>query len=108
MILGQINENVLKIMNTKMKEIDLLLPDSVPPLDIAMAMARGEIQDREMDPFNIPESTFPLGSGINVKIFNGSLTGLSTIHRYSVAENSEKCQDSSFSCVQEWRHYFQL
>lgn len=64
-----------------MKELDLLLPDSVPPLDIAMAMVRGEIQDREMDPFVIPESNFTLGSGINVKIFNGTITGLSTIHR---------------------------
>lgn len=78
----QINEKILSNVNTKLKEIDLLLPDSVPPIDIAMAMVRGEIQDREMDPFAIPESNFTLGSGINVKIFNGSIAGLSTIHRY--------------------------
>lgn len=64
-----------------MKQLEQVLPDSVPPLDMAIALARTQIQDMEMDPFLIPEYNAVLGNGVGIKIFNGTLHGLSTIHR---------------------------
>ena len=58
-----------------------ILPDSVAPLDMAMALARSEIQDRQMDPFNIPDYSAVTNSGVGVKVYNATLEGLSTIHR---------------------------
>ena len=66
-----------------MKKLNNIMPDSVAPLDMAMAMGRAEIQENGMDPFEIPEYTTTLGTGVIVKIYNGTLQGLSTIHRYS-------------------------
>ncbi|XP_046441973.1 uncharacterized protein LOC124192617 [Daphnia pulex] len=81
LILGQINDQVQTNVNSQMKKLNHILPDSVAPLDMAMAMGRAEIQENGMDPFEIPEYTSILGTGVVVKIFNGTLHGLSTIHR---------------------------
>jgi hypothetical protein len=90
LILGQINDQVQTNVNSQMKKLNHILPDSVAPLDMAMAMGRAEIQENGMDPFEIPEYTSILGTGVVVKIFNGTLHGLSTIHRYNASRI--KCQ----------------
>ncbi|KZS07952.1 Uncharacterized protein APZ42_028321 [Daphnia magna] len=81
LILNQINDQVQTNVNTQMRKFDQILPDSVTPLDMAIAVGRTQIQDGGMDPFSIPEYTNMLGTGVVVKIFNGTLHGLSTIHR---------------------------
>ena len=81
MILNQINEQVQTTVNVQMRQLEQVLPDSVPPLDMAMALARTQIQDMEMDPFLIPDYNALLGNGVGIKIYNGTLQGLSTIHR---------------------------
>lgn len=65
-----------------MRKLDQILPDSVTPLDMAIAIGRTQIQENGMDPFEIPKYSTTLGTGVVVKIFNGTLYGLSTIHRY--------------------------
>ena len=80
-ILNEINDKVQTRLNTQMKELEQYLPDSIPPLDMAMALVRTQIQDLEMDPFNIPETNLVLKSGVGVKLYNGTIYGLSSIHR---------------------------
>ena len=81
MILNQISDKVTTTVNTQMRQLEQILPDSVPPLDMAMALARTQIQDMEMDPFTIPEYNAVTKTGVGVKLLNGKLYGLSTIHR---------------------------
>lgn len=82
LILEQVNDKIQGTLNTQMKELEQFLPDSIAPLDLAMAIARTQIQDLEMDPFNLPEMNFTLQSGMGLRILNGSIYGLSTLHRY--------------------------
>lgn len=81
-ILNEINDKIQTRLNQQMKELEQYLPDSVPPLDVAMAIVRTQIQDMEMDPFIIPETNFQLKSGVGVKLYNGTIHGLSSIHRW--------------------------
>ena len=80
-ILEQINDKIQTGVNTQMRELEQYLPDSVPPLDLAFAIVRSQIQEYEMDPFSVPEINFTLQSGMTVRLVNGTLHGLSTIHR---------------------------
>lgn len=57
------------------------LPDSVPPLDLAIALAAKKMRDDGMDPFVVPDSTHTIQRGMDVNIYDGRVEGLSTIHR---------------------------
>ncbi len=81
MILEQVNDKIQQTLNTQMRELEQYLPDSIPPLDLAIAVARTQIQDMEMDPFHLPEMNFTLQSGMGLRLMNGTLYGLSTLHR---------------------------
>lgn len=103
LILNQINDQVQTNVNTQMRKFDQILPDSVTPLDMAIAVGRTQIQDGGMDPFSIPEYTNMLGTGVVVKIFNGTLHGLSTIHRYGIFLNTDVvvyCYQSNFAYLE--------
>lgn len=83
-----------------MKELEQYLPDSIPPLDMAMALVRTQIQDLEMDPFNIPETNLVLKSGVGVKLYNGTIYGLSSIHRFvSLATTLKSNMFTRMFCV---------
>lgn len=71
-----------------MRQLEQYLPDSVPPLDMALALARSQIQDMEMDPFNVPDYSTTLKTGVGFKLYNGTIHGLSTVHRSLAFDNS--------------------
>ena len=77
----QINEQIQSNVNAQMRSLGQQLPDSVPPLDLAIALAGKEIQERGFDPFPLPASNFTVQSGMVVKLNNGYIEGLSTVHR---------------------------
>ena len=58
-----------------MRKINQILLDSVAPLDMAMAMARSEIQDRQMDPFNIPGYSAVTNLSVDVEVYQCNIGG---------------------------------
>jgi hypothetical protein len=80
-ILNQLNDKIQSTVNTQMRSLNTYLPDSIPPLDVAMALVRNQLQENNLDPFQLPEIQTTLQSGVKVKLFNGTIKGLSTIHR---------------------------
>ena len=81
LILKQINDKILTNVNSEMRSLNQYLPDSIPPLDVAMAVVSSEIKENNMDPFHLPDTNATLQSGVVVKLFNGTIHGLSTLHR---------------------------
>ena len=81
LILGKVNEKIQTTINTQMRNLKQQLPDSVPPLELAIAMAGKKIREMGFDPFNVPRSNFTIQSGIVVIVPSGVVEGLSTVHR---------------------------
>lgn len=81
LILKQVNEKIQTTMNEQMRSIEQHLPDSIPPLDLAMALAGKKIREENFDPFNLPPSNSTIQTGVVLKLTNGFIRGLSTVHR---------------------------
>merc|ERR1712071_430370 len=88
-IFNSIKPTVLKLVddivkgnvNSQMRNLSYRFPESIPPLDTAMANVRTQIRKRNMDPFHIPALAKTLDNGIVIKLSNGTFHGLASIHR---------------------------
>ena len=89
-IFNSIKPTVLKLVddivkgnvNSQMRNLSYRFPESIPPLDTAMANVRTQIRKRNMDPFHIPALAKTLDNGIVIKLSNGTFHGLASIHRW--------------------------
>jgi len=79
MILQEIQGNLLGVLNREARSVPQQFPNSINPIDMAIASARNLIRERGMDPFPLPD--YKAESYTTFELTNGVLYGLSTIHR---------------------------
>lgn len=53
LILGQVNTNARGTINKQVMELPLRFPNSIPPLDMAVATARHYVRDMGYDPYKV-------------------------------------------------------
>jgi len=81
MILGNVDALIKGQVNSQMRTINYQFPESVPPLDAALAVARTKIKERNMDPFRLPDVTRSMENGVTLRLYDGIFKGLASIHR---------------------------
>ncbi|KAK7862001.1 hypothetical protein R5R35_013541 [Gryllus longicercus] len=79
-ILREINKNVRGEINREVEKYPKTFPNSISPLDKALADARDLIRERQLDPYYIPNYNYTAGL-FNVYLTHVWLTGLATIYR---------------------------
>ncbi|CAG0900804.1 unnamed protein product [Darwinula stevensoni] len=79
-ILGSIDTSLKTEANAELKKFGLNFSPQTPPIDSVIGDARSFIQKSNLDPYVIPDRQFS-SLGINFKLTQGKLHGLSTIHR---------------------------
>jgi len=80
-ILGNVDSIIKGQVNSQMRSLNYQFPDSVPPLDAALATVRSQIREKNMDPFRLPDMIRTLDNGVTLQLYNGTFKGLASIHR---------------------------
>ncbi|CAG7831107.1 unnamed protein product [Allacma fusca] len=80
MILQEVETNFRGTFDKEARNFPQQFPNSINPLDMAIASARKLIIERGLDPFPLPDYTSDLWSS-TIELTGGSLQGLSTLHR---------------------------
>lgn len=79
-ILSEVNTNVRGDVNKHIMEIPQRFPNSIPPLDMAIAEARKYVRDEGYDPYKIPDYNHTAGL-FTIYLRHIWLTGLASFHR---------------------------
>ncbi|KAF4514092.1 UNVERIFIED_CONTAM: hypothetical protein B566_EDAN019011 [Ephemera danica] len=79
-ILNELNTRLLAAINENIKKIPQRFPNSIPPLDMAIAVFRGDIRTRGYDPFHV-ENAIQEWGGASVSMNNIWVTGLASFYR---------------------------
>ena len=80
-MLSNVDRLIKGQVNTQMRNLNYQFPDSVPPLDAAIAIARTKIRERNMDPFRVPDITRSMNNGVVLRLYNGTFKGLASLYR---------------------------
>ncbi|KAF0306804.1 hypothetical protein FJT64_021768 [Amphibalanus amphitrite] len=81
--LDKVNEALAKNVNEQLRALneEILFSDSIPVLDVAVLQVRKMIRDEGYDPLELPSVERSNSMGVQITLTEGSLTGLSTVHR---------------------------
>lgn len=105
MILGNVDALIKGQVNSQMRTINYQFPESVPPLDAALAVARTKIKERNMDPFRLPDVTRSMENGVTLRLYDGIFKGLASIHRLNMPIIIPRVSEESFEVsIKEINH----
>lgn len=79
-ILGEVNTNVRGDVNKHISTIPIRFPNSISPLDMAIAQARAQVREQGFEPYQLPNHTTKWGS-FQLDVSHGWLSGLSSFYR---------------------------
>lgn len=82
-IVGRLQERVSDLLNKKLEAAlkDKPFPDSISPVDYAVAKIRSRLRERKLDPFTIERKEINMAWEVTLVLKDITLSGLSTIHR---------------------------
>ncbi|XP_053653386.2 uncharacterized protein [Cherax quadricarinatus] len=83
LIIGNAQDKIKNLLNQRLQQrlADKPFPDSISPVDYAVAQIRRELKRKQLDPLKMGRKDVTLAWGITVQLKNMELSGLSTIHR---------------------------
>lgn len=79
-ILSEVNQRLLAVINQNIGQVPQTFPNSIPPLDMAIAEMRREVRTRGFDPYLLRNHTVDYG-GAALAVSHLHLTGLSSFYR---------------------------
>lgn len=79
-ILKEVNQNLRGDINKNIEKIPQRFPNSIAPLDMAIADARKMVRDMGYDPYNVPNYNYTTGL-FNIYLTHVWVTGLSSFYR---------------------------
>lgn len=75
-----INGNIRGNINEHLKKVKIMFPNSIPPLDLAIAEARKFVRSSNLDPYMVPDYQYAT-SIYSVDVTDTVVTGLSSFYR---------------------------
>lgn len=80
MILQEVQQNIRGALSRELRSVPQQFPNSINPLDMAIASARNLMKERGLDPLPLPDYKADSWSS-SFHLSKGELQGLSTLHR---------------------------
>lgn len=83
LIIGNAQDKLKRLLNQRLQDrlANNTFPDSISPVDYAVAKARVEMRKKQLDPLKLGRRDINLAWGITVQLKDIELTGLATLHR---------------------------
>jgi len=80
-ILSEVNTNVRGDVNKHIRSLPQRFPNSISPLDMALAEGRRHVRDMGYDPYHLPDYNYTVGI-IRVDLTHSWVSGISSFYRF--------------------------
>ncbi|XP_071530707.1 uncharacterized protein [Panulirus ornatus] len=83
LVVGTVQHKLMQKLNERLRArlAERPFPDSISPVDFAVAKVRGMLREKQLDPIMLGGKDVTLAWGVSVQLKNFQVSGLATIHR---------------------------